>query len=213
MIVTALLPGKNGKKKVYVDECYLFSLYPKELKQYEIKIDQPISKESVDSIYEGCLLHRGRLRAMNLLIKKDYTRAQIKEKLLQSEYTEPTITSVIEYLDQFHYLDDVRFATQFISFQKSSKSRRQIEQLLKGKGVSKEDITSAYEACGEEYDLEEEEQQLLHNLIAKKCKRLHKDTMTYEDWGKVYQFLAAKGFSSGSIRNAVTGYRESHDDF
>ena len=87
MIVTALLPGKNGKKKVYVDECYLFSLYPKELKQYEIKIDQPISKESVDSIYEGCLLHRGRLRAMNLLIKKDYTRAQIKEKLLQSEYT------------------------------------------------------------------------------------------------------------------------------
>ena len=29
------------------------------------------------------------------------------------------------------------------AFQKSSKSRRQIEQLLKGKGVSKEDITSA----------------------------------------------------------------------
>lgn len=51
----------------------------------------------------------------------------------------------IEYVRSFHYIDDVRYAGYYIESRSQTKSKRQIVQELKAKGVFSEDIEAAYE--------------------------------------------------------------------
>ena len=53
------------------------------------------------------------------------------------------------------------------------------------------------------YELEEDttEEELIKRLLEK--KKYDPDTATYEDRGKIYRFLASKGFSSESINRVL----------
>lgn len=212
MIVTSILQGNNNRKRVYVDDTFMFALYPRELRQYGIKEGQSVSRELLDKIFKECVVRRGKLRAMNLLQARDYTRQGLRVKLIQSEYDEAAIVQVIAYLDEYHYLDDVRYARQYISFKKQKKSRRQIEQALMEKGVSRADINQAFLELSEEYNLEQEEHKLLEQLIEKKLRRLKPSEEEQVKKVKIYRFLAGKGFSSSAIKEAMEQYCF-HEDF
>lgn len=212
MMITSISQGKNNRKRVYVDDAFVFALYSRELMQYGLKEGQPVSRELLDKIIKECVLRRGKLRAMNLLQARDYTRQGLRVKLMQSEYDETVIAQVISYLDDYHYLDDVRYAREYISFKKSKKSQRQIEQALMEKGVSRDDIRQAFVELSEEYNLEQEEQVLLKRLIEQKLRRLKPSEEEQVKRVKVYRFLAGKGFSSSAIKEAMEQYHF-HEDF
>lgn len=212
MMITSISQGKNNRKRVYVDDAFVFALYSRELMQYGLKEGQPVSRELLDKIIKECVLRRGKLRAMNLLQARDYTRQGLGVKLMQSEYDETVIAQVISYLDDYHYLDDVRYAREYISFKKSKKSQRQIEQALMEKGVSRDDIRQAFVELSEEYNLEQEEQVLLKRLIEQKLRRLKPSEEEQVKRVKVYRFLAGKGFSSSAIKEAMEQYHF-HEDF
>lgn len=212
MMITSISQGKNNRKRVYVDDAFVFALYSRELMQYGLKEGQPVSRELLDKIIKECVLRRGKLRAMNLLQARDYTRQGLRVKLMQSEYDETVIAQVISYLDDYHYLDDVRYAREYISFKKSKKSQRQIEQALMEKGVSRDDIRQAFVELSEEYNLEQEEQVLLKRLIEQKLRHLKPSEEEQVKRVKVYRFLAGKGFSSSAIKEAMEQYHF-HEDF
>lgn len=212
MMITSISQGKNNRKRVYVDDAFVFALYPRELMQYGLKEGQPVSRELLDKVFDECVLRRGKLRAMNLLQARDYTRQGLRVKLMQSEYDETVIAQVISYLDDYHYLDDVRYAREYISFKKSKKSQRQIEQALMEKGVSRDDIRQAFFELSEEYNLEQEEQELLKRLIEQKLRCLKPSEEEQVKRVKVYRFLAGKGFSSSAIKEAMEQYHF-HEDF
>lgn len=198
-------PSSKKKRKIYIDGEYTFSLYASEIRKYELVKGQPVSKELVDLIFEECILKRAKLRAMHLLEKRDYTVSAINDKLKQSEYNDDTIQQVVSYLKSYGYLDDVRYAKQFISFKKSSCSRFQMTQKLKQKGIAKDDIDRAfleYEDL-EENALSEQEDEVLLKQLDKRLKRYDISVMVQSDWNKVYQFLARKGFSSEKIARAI----------
>ena len=60
------------------------------------------------------LLLKGKKRALRLLERKDYTRKELKERLSRDGYSGETIEQILEYLDGFHYLSDVRVAGSYI---------------------------------------------------------------------------------------------------
>lgn len=212
MMITSILQGKNNRKRVYVEDEFVFALYPGELKQFGIEEGQSVSSELLDKIFKECVLRRGKLRAMNLLQARDYTRQGMRVKLAQSEYDEAAITQIIAYLDEYRYLDDVRYARQYISFKKSKKSQRQIEQELLRKGISRDDIQQAFCELSEEYNFKQEEQKLLKQLIEKKLCCFKPSEEEEAKRVKVYRFLAGKGFPSSAIREAMRQY-QFHEDF
>lgn len=204
-------PSGKKKRKIYIDGEYTFSLYAGEIRKYELVKDQPVSKELVDLIFEECILKRAKLRAMHLLEKRDYTVSAISDKLKQSEYNDDTIQQVVTYLESYGYLDDVRYAKQFISFKKGSCSRFQLTQKLMQKGIAKDDIDRAYLEYEEleENNLSEQEDEALQKQLDKRLKRYDIHAMEQSDWNKVYQFLARKGFSSEKISRAIRLRKES----
>lgn len=200
MLVTRLEDYTNKRVKVYLDGELAFALYKSELRNFKISVDEDISEEVYDEIVDVLLTKRAKLRAMNLLKSRDYTEFMLRDKLRQGVYPDKVIDEAIDYCSSYGYIDDVRYASNYISYSQSSKSRRQIEQWLSTKGVSKEDIDVAFDLLGEADSLVDEIQ-LIEKHISK--KHYDKENATYEERQKMMAALYRKGFSMENIQKVL----------
>lgn len=141
---------------------------------------------------------RAKLRCMHLLEKKDYTERELRQKLEngKTEYTEEQIDGAIAYVKSFHYVDDARYACNYIEAMQSRKSRRRIEQELYQKGVDRELVQMAFEETGE---IPEEEQ--IARWMEK--RKFHPEEADLKEKQKMYAFLARKGFRPENIQRAM----------
>ena len=72
------------------------------------------------SLYEKILTEivgkRAKKRALFLLERMDRTESQLCEKLRQNGYPEECVAAAVEYVKQYHYIDDLRYAKQYIRY-------------------------------------------------------------------------------------------------
>ena len=200
MTVTDITEISKKKSKVFLDTDLCFALYKSELRTYKIEKDAEISQECYDTLMNEVLLKRAKLRCMNLLKSRDYTEYQLRIKLKQGVYPEEIIDAAIAYVASYGYVNDFRYAQNYIEYAGNTKSRRQIENSLASKGVSKDTIEHAYEQCSEEDSVTAEEE-LIHKLLEK--KHFDREHATYEECQKMIGFLYRRGFVPDKIYKAV----------
>lgn len=199
MIVTDIVEFDKKRKKVYIDGEFAFVLYSGELRDYDIKKDKEITSENYESIISELLPKRATKRAMNLLLKKDYTEKKLRDKLAEGLYPEESIDAAIEYVKSYHYLDDERFARDYITYHMSLRSKNRIIQDLTGKGINKDVIAPIIEELYSEEDSDVEQEQ-----IKKLLEKKHYDPdMEYRDKQKIMAFLLRRGYSMDSVRRAM----------
>ena len=76
----------------------------------------------------------------------DRTEAQLREKLLQAEFSPELVDDAVAYVKSYGYIDDERYVRNYIEYRRDQKSRRQLEQELQyRKGVPQELIQKVYE--------------------------------------------------------------------
>ena len=209
MIVTRTEPINKTKYAVSIDGEFAFVLYKGELRLYHIKEGEPLKEEDYRTIMGEVLPKRAKLRAMNLLQGREYTTSQLRTKLQQGFYPPKIIEQAIDYVAGFHYIDDLRYAVDYITYHEDSRSRRRIEQDLQGKGILAATIEEAWQVWRENGG-KQDEQAMIRELLHKK----HYDTEGETDWKerqKIYAFLARKGFSAEVIRKVIGGMHG--DDF
>lgn len=150
------------------------------------------------------LLLKGKKRALRLLERKDYSRKELKERLLKDGYEDAMVEQIISYVDSYHYLDDVRVAGSFIRGRKEHKSKKELEYLLKQKGISEEDISCAMEAHYKNEDgIAQEEVAISKQLRKYKIEEDGLEEMSYEEKQKIAAKLYRKGFDSAKIRKIL----------
>lgn len=140
--------------------------------------------------------------ALYLLGQRPYFEKALKDKLKQKDYKEETIKKVIVQLKANGYLNNETLAEAFIHDKKkfTKKGPRAIANALYAKGVDSNIIQNALD---EQYDLEEEVENC-KILLAKKVdyyQRRCSDSYTLK--GKLYAFLAQRGYSSTAIKRAI----------
>ena len=101
---------------------------------------------------EESLNLQAKKRALRLLERMDRTEVQLRERLRRDEYPEDVIEEAITYVKQFHYIDDYRFACNYVRYRCQDKSKRLLALELSGKGVAKDLVEKALE---EEYVADE----------------------------------------------------------
>ena len=79
-----------------------------------------------------------------LLAGRDYTCSRMREKLLSYGFAEDVVGKTLEDLQSAHYLDDVRFAENFVRAHREDRSRRRIRMDLEIKAKQKVDADAAY---------------------------------------------------------------------
>lgn len=204
--VTSIEPYKNGKGRyaVCLNDMFAFVLYKGELSQYDLKEGVQVSSELYDRIINETIVPRAKKRGMNLLMSMDRTESDIRRKLTEGGYPPEAVDEAVSYLVSFHYIDDSRYASEYIRFKSQSMSRRQITMKLTEKGIAKETILAAFSAYEEETgeDSEDTEMALIHKLIKKRYPN-GITSLDYSDRKKLYSYLYGKGFSLSAIDKAV----------
>ena len=114
MEVTKTEALTKTKYKVELDGEFAFVLYKGELSRFGIAEGAKLPEETVEKIRTEIILKRAKLRAMHLLEDMDRTEGELHRKLVQGMYPEDIAGAAIAYVKSFGYLDDARYAQNFI---------------------------------------------------------------------------------------------------
>ncbi|MEG0961627.1 MAG: RecX family transcriptional regulator [Lachnospiraceae bacterium] len=164
MQITQITEIDKKRIRIELEDARVFVLYKGEARGRNLKEGEELSPEAYESIQKEILVKRACKRVMFLLEKMNRTESQLRDKLRQGFYQEEVIDQAIEYVKGYHYVDDSRYAMNYVRYQKERKSKRQIEMELRKKGIEKAVITVALE---EEY-AEQNEETLILKWVEKK---------------------------------------------
>ena len=198
LVITAIEEYNKSKYKIFINDEFAFVLYKGELRRNGIKKGMPYTAELQQEIVGNVLTKRAKIRAMHLLEKNDRTEADVRRKLKDNLYPQETIDAAIEYVKSYHYIDDERYAANYIHYKSASSSKNQIRQTLLQRGINKEIIDQKLA------ESETDETDLILKLIQKRCKGSKE--LSYEEKQKLFGYLFRKGFSFEKIENAWERY-------
>ncbi len=208
MIITDIIPIDKKRDKVYIDSEFAFVLYKGELRLYNICANEEINEATYRKIVDEVLVKRAKMRAMNLLMKKDYTEKGMRRKLEEGYYMPKQIEETLVFLKNYGYIDDERYARNYFAVHIQSKTRNKIVQKLIEKGISYDllnEITdSVYE---EEMSLTEvpNEWELGQRLLIKKRYDLQN---SINDRKKAYGYLLRNGISNDMAMKLIKEYEK-----
>lgn len=200
MIVTQMTALSRGRYRVAMEDGTAFVLYRGELAKLDIREDMDISDRILCRIREEILPLRAKKRVMNLLQRRDYTAAGLRDKLREGSYPEACIEEAIAYVASYGYVDDARYAEEFICCHIEQKSRMRIEQDLLKKGISKVLIDEAFEKLAAE-GTNQDEERMICALLQK--KNFDHRTATEKEKRRMYAFLYRRGFHAEAIAKAL----------
>lgn len=196
MQILSMSSQKGGKWKICLEDGTRFALYKKEIQTYQLEEGGEISPQTWQEICTEILQKRARKRALFLLERMDRTEYQLRKKLRENLYPEMIVEDAVAYVKSYRYIDDVRYAQNYIRCSQESKSRLQMKQKLLERGVSAADIACAMQeaySCGEEV--------LIRKLLEK--KHYDPEEMDRKEKYKIYQYLMRRGFSGEMVRRCM----------
>ena len=200
MIITGITELTKSRSKIEIDYEFAFVLYKGELRIYGIKEGRELSEETYQEIIKNVLPKRAKLRAMNLLKQRSYTRYALAEKLRSGGYPEPVLEEALDYVESFHYIDDRQYAQDYIEYNKERKSRAKIMRELHQKGIEDTLIQKAWEECAGDDEKELERDQIIYWL---QKKHFCAESADFKEKQRMMAFLYRKGFKAEDIRSVL----------
>ena len=188
-VVTDYKKEGRGKVSLCLNEGIRLWLYQGEARQLGLSVGSELSEDEYQSILHDVIGKRAVKRAMHLLERQDRTEHALREKLTQNAYPSEAVEDAISYVKRLHYLDDERFARNFIQIRQEKQSRMQLWSGLMRRGVPKEVI----ERCLEEEFASDEREQIRAPL---EKKGYSPETADQAETRRAYQFLMRRGFRS-----------------
>ena len=182
----------KGNIRVRLDTGLTCILYRSEQRQINAYEGSSLTREQYEILVHEILGKRATKRAMHLLEKMDRTEYKLREKLSEGGYPDEAIEDAIGYVKRYHYLDDERYARNYVFLAQDRKSRKKLSIELYQRGIKKELIDRILE---EEYEADEEKQ--ICQLLEK--RGYDPKTCSEKERQKLYQFLLRRGFQSSDI--------------
>ena len=199
MTITSIQEYNKKKVLVRLDEHLELPLYKSEADKYHLEL----GLELADDVYSELikiLSKRVKLRAMALLQKQSYTREKLRQKLTEGRYPKELIEEALDYVTSYRYLDDLRYAEEYIRCYCESRSKRRIMQDLYAKGVSgevAEEAWTRYETMNEPVDEIGQIKVILHK------KQFNIENADRKETAKMMNFLYRKGYSVDNIKQCL----------
>lgn len=136
--------------------------------------------------------------ALRLIEFRDRTEKEIRDKLLDKGYDENQADEEIEFLKNYGYVNDLRYAERFtsdaINLKKWGKIRIRTELLRKG--IDRETIDNVIEDAFFEID----DDRVLSQL---QVRFKNSDLSNIKERTRIFNFFLRRGFSSEEIRGAM----------
>lgn len=204
MIVTDLIDISKKQCKVMIDDEFAFVLYKGELHLYGISVGKEMTDACYHKIVDEVLCRRCKLRAMNLLKERNYSEKRLHEKLMNGNYPPECVDAAMEYVKSFGYVDDTRYAQDFLFYHGKKLNRQQIILKLRQRGVPDDIIRDAYQSFCESGEKTPDEE-----LIHRQLKKKHfpgLESCTPDEKNRFLRSLIQKGFSMDAVLCAMQSF-------
>jgi regulatory protein len=191
---------KPGRMRVTLENGELFNI--SERKAIDLGLEtggemtQEIHEEILSDLRRSCMQRCGAL-----LGSRDYTVKRLRIKLEEAGFPPSIIEECIEKLTDAHYLDDRRYAQNYVRSYINDRSRRRIAQDLLGRGIAENMIEEAFASVGEETDPEEAQIRQIRRLLKK--RDFDPAAATFEEKQKIMAFLHRKGYEADLIHREM----------
>jgi len=201
-------PLKRGKNRfaVIVDGQMAIKTDYDILHALKIFEKSDIGEEEFLSLKTEIEIYEAKKRAFILLGMRAHSKSELTSKLRQKGFSQQAAISAADYMDQKGYLNDEYFAREFYkSLKNKGYAGQKIRYELSKKGISRDIIDEIM--AGE--DVGEADDGAIFSLIEKKIGR---EKITKENRGKIYTYLARRGFKSDDILRAMQEFRDDFED-
>ena len=141
-------------------------------------------------------------RAVKLLAAKPRSVAELRERLLEKNWTNDAIvTGVIEKLKEYNYLDDAQYARNVAlsKLRQKPQGKRRLQFMMSRKKLDRETVDAAIDEAFEKIP----ETELIEAAIEKRL-RLKGHPETREEKKKFYDHLLRQGFDYDLIREKMS---------
>ncbi|MCI5568886.1 MAG: regulatory protein RecX [Candidatus Alectryocaccobium sp.] len=145
-------------------------------------------------------------KAMDLLLFKARSEYELRSKLKEKEYPDGEIDEAVKYVRSFGYLNDRKYAEQFVLSNSSKKSISSIRYELKQKHIADEIIEEVL------LDVETDEEDIVYELILKKAGEPPHVPDEKEE-RRLFGFCARRGFSTATIFKALNRYKDGAEEY
>ena len=191
MRIVSIEPLNRRKSRVLTDEGPAFALYNGELEAYGLTLDGELDGETYERILREVLCPRAKERMLHLLEASDRTEAELRRRLREGCFPPEAVEAAIDYGKRRRYVDDRRYAENYVSFRAASRSRRQLEAELAARGISRD----LARECLEEIQIDEGEQ--VRRLLEK--RGFDPENADEGERRRTMALLSRRGFSYEAI--------------
>lgn len=145
---------------------------------------------------------KARLKALHLLEYMDRTEIELKNRLVQSGFSGEAVQDAVEYVKSFGYVDDERYAHNYILGRMGTKSRQKILHSLIQKGVKRDIAERVWEEILETAGVEEpDERKMIRKQILKKYTE--NTILDEKEMRRLSAFLMRRGFCMHDISKVL----------
>lgn len=203
-IITSAVEQKNDKNRysVYINNIYHCSLSKEIFYKYDLSVGEIVDIQKLDDAVFEDKFKRAYLSCLNMVSYRPRSIKEIRTYLKRKKYSNSIVESVIEKLIKENYLDDYKFAVDWVKDRIKFRlySRYRVISELKEKGIERGKID---EIIKEYYPLSKEEE--IAEIKIKKYANSRNMSLS-NDKDKVAKYLSRSGFSVDSILKVLNKF-------
>lgn len=186
----------NGLFHVELSSGQILSLKESIYVRHNLYKGKNISEKDIEIIERDAERQSGIDLALKKLTNRK-TEAEIRQILKDSGTTEASIDDVIDYLIEYHFIDDVEYAHLFSrdKMKINGYGPIKIAFSLKRKGISESHITSALDFYTTDCEIER-----INDIV---CKKYVRDDKLIKEKTKIIRFLMSRGFHYDAIKAVI----------
>ncbi|MGV8981369.1 recombination regulator RecX [Clostridium sp.] len=190
----------NNRVNIYMDDEFAFACDAQLVYIHNITKGRTIEKESLQDIIDEDNYIKGKNAALHFLERSFKSARQVVDKLTAKEFDAKTIDRVIGFLEEYGFVDDVRFVDLFIKEKINSSGKNKIKFTLLKKCLPKELIQQGLDKITSEQQLE-----TALKLGERKIVTLSKSEKNFQKlYKKTSDYLVRSGYDY-EIVNQVLG--------
>ncbi|MBU3811533.1 MAG: RecX family transcriptional regulator, partial [Candidatus Niameybacter stercoravium] len=163
-------------------------------------LDQP----AYEKLMAALQLDKAKFKALDMISRGSKSEKQMREKLIQAEYSEYIVEEVMQFLKKYQYIDDDALAKRYIESksQYSHKSLRQIKAELYRKGIVVDQVKDYCE------ETEEREEANIEYFLD---KFRYNPTWDIKQKQKIINRLLTRGFQYSQVEKCLRKRNEGFD--
>ena len=196
-VITALEAQKRNPNRVnvHLDGVYAFSL--SRIVAAWLTVGREMSDNEIGELQKNNDYEEAAQVALRFIAYKPRTTAEVRKRLMESNFPEPAIEHTLSHFTQTGLINDGQFARNWVDDRQAfhPRSARQMDFELRRKGVGREDIDAALTEVSDD-------DQMAYQLASQKINR-YKSLDFSEFRSRLSGMLARRGFSYETVTRVV----------